>query len=84
MTAQPRITHNAPFPKGWPSVTSASASHRTTQKTTSIPIAAPSAMNRSRQVSTSIINAMPAYSRGPDLGATTTSFAWLASGPGRP
>jgi hypothetical protein len=50
----------------------------------SMPIAAPAAMNRSRQVSTTIISAMLAYSRGPDLGASTTSCAWVVIGPGRP
>lgn len=84
MTATPRSTHSAPLPKGCPSVTSMPAAHRTTRKARSIPIAAATAMNRCRQVSTSIISAMPEYSRKPDLGATTTSFAWLAIGPGRP
>ena len=41
-------------------------------------------MNRCRQVSTTIINAMLAYSSGPDLGANITSRAWLVIGPGRP
>ena len=49
-----------------------------------MPIAAPSAMNRCRQVSTTIVNAMLAYSSGPDLGAKTTSRAWLVIGPRQP
>lgn len=73
MTTQPNITHNAPLPKGWPSVSFAPTAHRTSRKTTSMPIAAPTAMNRCRQVSTTIIKAIPAYSRKPDLGGNTTS-----------
>lgn len=84
MTAWPRSTHNAPLPKGWPPVILASTAHRTTKKATSIPIAAAAAMNRCRQVSTTIINAIPAYNRKPDLGAYITSRAWLVIGPGRP
>ncbi|CAM5737390.1 hypothetical protein SHIRM173S_08064 [Streptomyces hirsutus] len=84
MTAWPRITHNAPLPKGWPPVVSASTAHRTSEKAISIPIAAPTAMNRCRQVRTTIINAMAAYSRLPDLGANISSRTWLAIGPCRP
>ncbi|CAM5318561.1 hypothetical protein SGRIM128S_04271 [Streptomyces griseomycini] len=83
-TATPRITHRAPFPKGWPSAVSASTAHRTSAKATSTPIAAPTATNRCRQVSTTIVSAMAAYSRRPDLGANTTSCAWWVIGPGEP
>jgi hypothetical protein len=62
----------------------ASTAHRTSAKAASMPIAAPAAMSRCRQVSTTIINAIPAYSSGPDLGANITSCAWLVIGPGRP
>lgn len=50
----------------------------------SMPIAAPTAMNRCRQVRTTIINAMLTYSTVPDLGANTTSRAWSVIGPGSP
>ena len=80
MTAQPRITHSAPLPN----IILASNAHRTRKKTTSIPIATPAAMNRCRQVSTTIISAMLAYSNGPDWGANITSRAWLVIGPGSP
>lgn len=54
MTAQPRVTHKAPLP----TIIWAPTMLRTIQKTRSMPTAAPSAMNRCRQVSTTIINAM--------------------------
>lgn len=49
-----------------------------------MPTAAPVTMNRCRQVSTTIINARPAYSIGPDLGGPNSSRAWVVSGPGTP
>jgi hypothetical protein len=48
-----------------------------------MPIAAPAATNRCRQVSTTIISAMPPYS-GPGLGGKITSRAWTVIGPGWP
>lgn len=74
MTATPMITHSAPFPKGCPSVTGASATQRISAMTRSMPTATPSAMKRCRQVRTTIIRPMLAYSRKPDFGATTTSW----------
>lgn len=73
MTAQPQITHKAPFPKGWPPVILAPTTHRTSRMAASIPIAAPIATKRSRRVSTTIINARPAYSTKPDLGGNISS-----------
>ncbi len=80
MTAQPMITHRAPLPN----IILASTAHRTRKKTMSMPTAAPIAMNRCRQGSTTSIKAMLAYSSGPDLGANITSRAWLVIGPGTP
>ncbi len=80
MTAQANVTHNAPLPN----IISASTAHRTSQKTRSMPIAAAAAMNRCRQVSTTITNAILTYSTVPDLGANITSRAWLVIGPGWP
>lgn len=80
MTAQARVTHNAPLP----TIILASTAHRTSQKTPSMPTAAPTAMNRCRQVSTTIINAILAYSTVPDWGANITSRAWVVIGPDTP
>lgn len=80
MTAQANVTHRAPFPY----IISASTAHRTSQKTRSMPIAAPSAMKRCRQGSTTSIKAMLTYSTVPDLGAKITSRAWSVIGPGLP
>lgn len=78
MTAQAKVTHSAPVPN----IIWAPTAHRTSQRTRSMPIAAASPMNRCRQVSTTIISAMLAYSTVPDLGAKITSRAWAVIGPG--
>lgn len=49
-----------------------------------MPTATPAAMRRCRQVSTTVIRPMLAYSRNPDLGGNISSRASVVSGPRRP